>query len=239
MESKRARSRRGARPRPRLHAASICTTTAAFTSPRTDANSPACSRAWCATGRCRSKSSRSSATAWAGWWRAAPATTGRVAGHEWPRRSEAARLPRHAAPRRAARARRQLGGHRSWATAPTRRRWPVSARSAAPASPTCATATCWTRTGPAATASNARQIHAGRFPCPKAWGATRWPPWRERASATPGPATGSYRPAAPWAAMKSQGEACLFQSPGAGSSTAPITSTCSASRQPMKRSRNG
>ena len=63
------------------------------------------------------------------------------------------RLPGLAAPRRAARARRQLDRRAARREPLTARRSRGSARSAAPASPTCASATCWTSTGKGAIAS--------------------------------------------------------------------------------------
>ena len=100
----RARPRRGAGARPRVHAGlPALQQRPAHLDQRAQL---AAARDAGAAGRCRSRSWRSSPTAWAGWSRAAPATA-RPPSHGWPA-ALARRLPRHAAPRRAARARRQL-----------------------------------------------------------------------------------------------------------------------------------
>ena len=67
--------------------------------------------------------------------------------------AEEDRLPRHAAPWRADGARRQLDRHHPGTQSLHCARFRAWARSAAPASPTCATAICWMRTGMDATAS--------------------------------------------------------------------------------------
>ena len=134
------------------------------------------------------------------------------------RAARQARLPRHAAPRRAARARRQLARDAARRRAPTWRRSRASACCAAPASPTSATATCATKTGATATASRATPTAARRRRCRTgvechALAGTRdvLVPVAQRAR--PPPRRRRERSASP--------------SRGAGSGAASTTSTCS------------
>ncbi|MCK7497623.1 MAG: hypothetical protein MZW92_47715 [Comamonadaceae bacterium] len=83
----RPRPRRGAGARPRLHAGATCATTAACTSRSTAArwrgSSSAWSRPW---PQPLERARAASATAWAGWWRAARCTTADAGGLRWPQR---------------------------------------------------------------------------------------------------------------------------------------------------------
>ena len=214
MERQGARSRRRAGARSRLHAGLSALQHRPARLRSTAARSPSCSRRCC--------------EAWP-----VPVDELAIIGHSMgglvarsachygalarPRLAAApaqARLPRHAAPRRAAGARRQLGRHAARESARTRRRSRASARSAAPASPTCATATCWTRTGKGATASqrtgDVRNVGAAAGGRAVLRHRRDDRQTRRATSATDCSATASCRWTAPWVATRSRRLALTF-----------------------------
>ena len=101
MDAAEPRPRRGARPRPRLHAGLLSPTIPACTSRPTAAPSPRRSRRWSPRGRSKSRISSSSATAWAASSPAAPASHAEEAGHAWRKKLDKLVFlgtPHHGAP---------------------------------------------------------------------------------------------------------------------------------------------
>ena len=153
-----------------------------------------------------------------------------------------ARVPGHAPSRRTARARRQLGRRAAGLEPPTPLPWRAWARFAAPASPTCASATWWTRTGTSAIVSRPASIAARPFRCRKGSRAMRLPPPPARlraTSATGWSAMASCRWPARWAATRIRALRSRFRSPASGWPMGPATSTCSVDRKSTQRSRTG
>lgn len=171
--------------------------------------------------RYRSRNWRSWPIVWVGWWRVAPATTApspAMDGSAACARSFSS--GRHTTDRPwSASATGSIRCLRLALTAPRLRAW---AKSAVPASPTCATAACSTRTGWAGIASRARAIRAGRCRSPQTWPAI-WSPPQPAASrtscGTTVAATGLCRCRAPSASTPTRVWPCRRRQPSSGSAT--------------------
>ena len=145
---------------------STSTTTAACTSRPTGARSPRCSKTLVAEWPAPLDELVLLGHSMGGLVARSACHSAEANGHAWRREAAHARLPRLAASRRAARARRQLGRRAARREPLQRAARAPRTRSAAPASPTCASATCSTSTGTAATASPTAAMRAPALALP-------------------------------------------------------------------------